>query len=140
MTQFDQPGTHPTPKLMGRLTRLAAGVGILWMTFGSTLPYIQPFTRVREGWGVPGWGWVPGALLALYLLPVIVDRGLGISWGGRSQLVVAALGAAAIVADFILYGSLWGPPLGWVILLAMWYTFGHLGLSFLVAAIFATPG
>jgi hypothetical protein len=42
--------------------------------------------------------------------------------------------------NYLLNGSLWGPPLGWFLMGTFLLVFGHLGLSFLVAALFATPG
>ena len=40
----------------------------------------------------------------------------------------------------IIYGQVWGPPLGALAYAMTVYTFGHLGVSFVLAAFLATPG
>ena len=77
---------------------------------------------------------------AFWLLPPVVNLGLGVSWRRRSQGAVLLLAGAAALADFLLYGSFWGPPLGWVVFALTVYTFGHLGISFVLAALLGTPG
>ena len=48
--------------------------------------------------------------------------------------------AGAILVDLVLYGQVWGPPLGVVVYAVTVYTFAHLGLSFILATVLATPG
>ena len=141
-THFEQSGTYPTPRLIGRLVRIAAGIVILWITFAPTLPHFEAFTRLREGWDVPPSGirWIPGVLFSIYLLPHMIDRGFTLNSRGWSRLVFGGLALGVVVFDLAYYGSLWGPPLGWLILVTIWGVFGHLGLSFVVAGLVAAPG
>ncbi|MDA2937760.1 hypothetical protein MYX75_05790, partial [Acidobacteria bacterium AH-259-A15] len=67
-THFEKAGTYPTPGLIGRVIRGTAGVVILWMAFSSTLEHHEAFTRLQEGWNIPGIAWPPGVFLAVYLL------------------------------------------------------------------------
>jgi hypothetical protein len=55
------------------------------------------------------------------------------------MIFLLLLGAAAI-CDRLVYGSLWGPPLGSLVLLLILYVLGHAGLSLFVSAVAATPG
>ena len=139
-TKFEKPGTFAPPGLLGRTIRLAAGITILYMVFPPFLRYWQGFTRVREGWEMPGGTWYIGILFAVYLLPHMIDPGFTLRQGRRSQIVFGLLALAAVVFDLIYYGSLWAPPLGWLVLLTTVLVFGHLGISFIVAGLFATPG
>ena len=56
----------------------------------------------------------------------------------QSILLVLALLAAGF--DLMAYGDWWGPAFGGLVLFLMVYMLGHLGVSFIVAAAFATPG
>ncbi len=139
-TKFEKPGTFATPRLLGRTIRVAAGVTILYMVFPPFLKYWQSFTRVREGWETPGGIWYLGLFFDVYLLPHMIDRGFTLRKGRRSQIVFGLLALAAVVFDLTYYGSLWAPPLGWLLLLTTVLVLGHLGISFIVAGLFATPG
>jgi len=45
-----------------------------------------------------------------------------------------------IVASKLIVGAWWTPPLGRLVWLFVLYTFGHLGISFVVSSAIATPG
>ncbi len=139
-TKFEKPGTFAAPRLLGRTIRLVAGVTILYLVFPPFLKYWQGFTRVREGWETPGGTWYIGLFFAVYLLPHMIDRGFTLQRGRWSQIVFGLLALAAVVLDLTYYGSLWAPPLGWLVLLTTVVVLGHLGISFIVAGLFATPG
>ena len=138
--KFEKPGTFATPRLLGRTIRLAVGVTILYLVFPHFLKYWQGFTQVREGSETPGGTWYIGLFFAVYLLPHMIDRGFTLQRGRRSQIVFGLLALAAVVFDLTYYGSLWAPPLGWLVLLTTVLVLGHLGISFIVAGLFATPG
>jgi len=139
-TKFEKPGTFATPRLLGRTIRFAAGVAILHMVFPPFLKYWQGFTRVREGWERPGGTWYIGLFFAVYLLPHMIDRGFTLERGRRSRIVFGLLALAAVVFDLTYYRSLWAPPLGWLVLSTTVLVLGHLGISFIGAGLFATPG
>ena len=45
-----------------------------------------------------------------------------------------------LVIDLVVYGSAWEPLLGWGVFLFTEFFYGFIGLSFLLSAIFASPG
>ena len=55
-------------------------------------------------------------------------------------MAVLLLVLALVVADLVAYGSGWGPPLGWGLFVFTTFFFGYIGMSFLLAAMFAVPG
>ena len=138
-TAYEQAGSYPAPALLGRTIRFLAGAVILYLAFTDPVEHWRAITRVREGWEVP-WGVLPVALIALWLLPAVVDRTFTLRWGYRWPLLFGGLVVTAAAFDFVSYGSLWGPPLGWLVLSLMWLVFGLLGLSFIIGAVLATPG
>jgi hypothetical protein len=77
---------------------------------------------------------------AFYVTPYVVNIGFTRSWKRRPQFVVAGLAVAAVVADIALYGTWWAPPLGIFMLGWLLYFMGHLGGSFLISSLLATPG
>ena len=81
-----------------------------------------------------------GPAFALWLLPPVVNLGFGRSWKNRPRNVVLVLCAGAILVDLFVYGQMWGPPLGAVLWATTVYTFTHLGPSFVLASVLATPG
>ena len=139
-TQFDEPGTFPKVGPLGRLLRIVLGVLILYAVFPSFLQHVEAMTQLREGWETPGTGWIVAFVVSVYLLPHTVDRGFTLQLGYRSQLILAVIALGVVGFDLLYYGSLWGPPLGWFILLTIFFVLGHLGLSFIVAGAAATPG
>ncbi|MEE8201546.1 MAG: hypothetical protein V3R29_10305 [Candidatus Acidoferrales bacterium] len=139
-TKFEQPGTFPRLGPIGRTVRVLAGAALLYFLVYSLLTRWQGWVETRAGWGLPGGTWFIGVALALYLLPVTVDRLLTVNWGWRSQAVWGTLLLGLAAFDFFYYQSLWAPPLGGFLLLSIVGVFGVIGLSFLVQAVAATPG
>ena len=79
-------------------------------------------------------------MLMIYLMPHLVDAGLGFRLGWRSRAGYAGLLVAAAAANWAVHGSLWGPVLGWFLIVTGLIVFGHLTVSFVVGAVAATPG
>ena len=139
-TKFEKPGTFPQAGPIGRTVHIVNGIVILYF-FILVLQHYAGFIGLREGWDVPKgvWWWI-GAGYCFLLLPVMVNRGFTLEWGKRPQLVFVLLALAAAGFDFWYYGSLWGPPLSLLVVLLMAYVFAHLGFSYIVAAVAASPG
>jgi hypothetical protein len=132
---FERPGTLPRPGLQGRATRILFGIASLAF-FGWTL---ANYTTLVSS-GVPNVGWWIGAGWGFYLLTDVINIGFTRTWGRWPQLVVLLLALAAVALDLSIYGGFWGPPLGLLVFLLLAFVFGPLGLSFILSAIFATPG
>ena len=139
-TKFERPGTFQRTRPIGRTVRILWGVVILYLVFPSVFQYHESLTRLREGWDTPILNWFLAIFFAVLLLPHMIDRGFTVKWGYRSQVVFGLLALGAVVFDLIYYGSLWGPPLGWLVLLTIVYVFAHLSLSFIISGFAATPG
>jgi hypothetical protein len=134
--RFEQPGTFPKPGPIGRIVRLLAGIGLLYF-FAQALIAYDGFVRLNVPRNPLFW---IGVALCFFGLPTAINIGFGRSWGHWPQIIVLVLGLAAVIFDLIQYGSLWGPPLGLLAYVLIVYFTAHVGLSFLVQAIFATPG
>ena len=81
------------------------------------------------------------ALIGLYAFPDVVNIGFGKALR-RSYLyggLLALTGVAAVVG-WTVGGSPLAPPLAIVVSAWLLYTFSHLGISFLLASLLATPG
>ena len=134
-TRFDSPGTLPKPGVIGRIARLLLGglclypVLIFWM---------QPGALVRSA--VPHWSTWVAILYAVYLFPPVVNIGFGVSWKAWPRYVDGGLIVLGVVAGWLVGDSWWTPVLGRYVWLTVFYVFGHLGLSFLLSAVIATPG
>ena len=87
------------------------------------------------------WAWWPVIALALVLFPAVVNIGFGKAWN-RWYLTTSmlALGAVTAVIGKVAYDGFLGPPVGVLVYTWVLYTFGHLGISFLLGGVLATPG
>ena len=137
MSDFYQPsGTLIRPGPIGRVVRLGLGVGALLGVQG-----------VVSGWSVlvapsmptsAGFGFI--LLLGLYLFPYVVNLGFGFRLSGWPRLAVLGVGLAWAAINWSTTGHAWSPGLGAAFGVWALYTFGHLGVAFLLAALIRTPG
>ena len=134
-TAFVTPETLVRPGPIGRVVRLLLGI---FCCYGAYRYGESPNALVRHDF--PDLYLFVAPAVAFWLLPPVVNLGFGVSWQRRPQGAVLLLAGAAALADFLLYGSFWGPPLGWVVFALTVYTLGHLGISFVLAALLGTPG
>lgn len=137
------PVSLPKPRLVGRLVRLVLGVLLVFFFVELVTAVSSPgsaFLLPQTGWNVPGGDWWIAAAICFFVLPVVINSGFGRRWGGWPRMVFLALAAGATLWDWLAYGSLWAPPLAVLILLLVAYVLAHAGISYLVAAVAATPG
>lgn len=134
-TRFVQPGTLLKPGPIGRTVRLLLG---LLFCYGALRYGESPgvFTRIDA----PPLVLFAGPAVAFWLLPPVVNLGWGVNWKNRSRVYFLVLSALAAGLDLLFYRGFWGPPLGGLVYAVTVYTFVHLGLSFLLAAVLSTPG
>ena len=59
----------------------------------------------------------------------VVNIGFNVSWGRRPQIAFALVAVVAFAIDLIAYGSLWAPPLAFVVFTTAVYVHAHLGIS-----------
>ena len=125
------------PGLIGRIGRFIFGLWSLYFV-RETLTYSKFF--INDPDVVSQFGYLAGVAIAFWVLPDVVNIGFNRQWKNRSQQIVIALAAVALVVDFLVYGSWWGPPLGWVVLGMSVLTHLYLGSSHILAGLIATPG
>jgi hypothetical protein len=129
---YDAPGTLVKPGLIGRLVRLFLGLLCLWTAWGiGVQPSVADLTSA---------GWWMLVVIGLMLVPYVVNIGLGLPAGSWPRyLLIGIIGAGAAFSYFSSQLFL-GMPL--LIIVSLWliYVFGHLGVSYLLAAMLATPG
>jgi hypothetical protein len=130
-------GTLPRPGPFGRLIRLVLGGLCANVVFGI-LTQPAAFVTGRALASPSVWLVI---LIGLCVFPVVVNIGFGRAWK-RSWLLtgLAALACVASLVGWAAGGRPIGPPLGVFVSVWLLYTFGHLGISFLLASILATPG
>jgi len=102
---------------------------------------------LRYGWGQlvrpgspPNWTWWVFMAVGFWLLPYVVNIGLTKDWRRKPQVALAAALAATVVANVVIYGTWWAPPLGALVWMWLVYFSAHLGGSFTLSAVLATPG
>ena len=134
--KLDEPGTLPRPGPVGRLARLVLGGLCLYYVYG--LVKVSGSILTTDGSIRPLlWlGVIPGLVLVSY----VVNIGFSRAWKKWPAVVSAlTLGAFAVVG-FLTTGSVESATLARSIWVWELYVFGHLGLAFLIAAVFGTPG
>ena len=135
-TRFEKQGSLPKPGPIGRLVRLALGALCLygvyglyqaWSYYGIEAPISEPT-------------WIITFAVAVWLIPPVVNIGFMKNWGRRPRWFVVIGAAVLAVVSRVGWGSWIGPPLGIFVSAVIFYTLGHLGLSFVLSAILGTPG
>jgi hypothetical protein len=134
--QLVAPGSLTRPGVIGRAVRLCLGAACLYALWTvlrqadntSALPIATLSARL----------WL--VLAPLCIFSDVVNIGFSKNWGHRP--LVAALGLLvlfALAARFV-SGSLDSPLLGIPLNAWLAYSYGHLGLCFVLSALLATPG
>jgi len=135
-SEFVTPGSLLRPGPLGRLTRLGFGLlcaGFVWMVLAvGPIRLVQQFADVQGFW--------PWAIAAFYLFPYVINIGFGRSWGSWPRWWILAGGVVFAALSYFSSGRLLGPWLIGFLVLWMLYVYTHLALSFLAAAVLATPG
>lgn len=136
-THFEDVGSLTPPRWKGRLVRFLFGA---WLLLGlSNLLFEGWAALVRTG-APERWEWWAFMAVGFGLLPYVVNIGFSRSWRRKPQIVLGIGLALAIVVDLVVFGTWWAPPLGALVWVWLVYFSAHLGGSFVVSAIIATPG
>ncbi len=134
--RLDAPGTLPRPGPVGRLVRLFFGLLCLWYVYGliTIAGHILSPTH-----GVPPMIW-NGILPGLLLVSYVVNIGFSRAWKKWPAVISAALLGVIAGAGFLIAGSVETQAFARAVWTWELYVFGHLGISFLIAAVVRTPG
>ena len=132
---MNETATLPRPGWLGRGVRLGLAAFFLYW-----------FVAIVSGYRLGGspspsdpMAWVALVYIA-WALPEIVNLGFGLRWGRWPRYVFLALLLLGGAVDGVRGAGVPGPAFGLVFFATAAYAFGHLGLSFSVAAIDAAPG
>ena len=130
--QFHDAGTLPPPGPVGRLARLIFGAGaIYWVVQLFRFGEMDALTNA----------WVIGfTAFAVHLTPYTLNIGLGLRLGFWPRLLAVGLLIGAAVVGWRSSGELISPQLWSATYWLNIYVYLHLGGSFLLAALFGTPG
>ncbi len=134
--KLDEPGTLPRPGPVGRLVRLALGALCLGYVYGLVMiagDIISPAGNVRTMiWN--------GILPGLFLVSYVVNIGYSRAWKKWPAIISAIAFASVALVGYLALGTAETVALARLVWVWELYVFGHLGLSFLLAAIIGTPG
>lgn len=134
--QLVEEGSLHRPGPVGRLARLSLGIACLY-GLREILLHRQDIISTPIS-VLPNMIFM--VLPALLIVNYVVNIGFGVSWGRRpSYLSVAAAGVLAAVG-WLAYGTPDHPILGIALWIWLAYFYAHIGLSFVLSAIVATPG
>lgn len=134
-TRFDETGTLRKPGPIGRLVRSLLGV---WLLYVCWVFWNYPGVLIREA--LPPWENLLPIVFSLWLIPPVVNIGFGTNWKGWPRYLAMGIIILWMISLALTEGTWWSPTLGHFAWLFVLYTFGHLGLSFVLAAAIATPG
>lgn len=134
--KYLHPDTLPTPGPVGRGARLVMGllsgyalVAIIF-SWATTTPF--PATTLDER--------VLLLLAPLCVFNYVVNIGFGLNWRHWPLLGSMLMFALAAVGAVLVTGRLDSPILGLPLNIWLAYFYAHLGVSFLLSALLATPG
>jgi hypothetical protein len=136
-TRFEEPGSLPKPKLLGRIVRLAFGALLLWTLYSMFTNGLSLFSLTRPPRSIGFWLFVG---TALHYTPYVVNIGFRKDWRRKPQLLVVGVAAVLIAVDLVGYGTWWAPPLGTFVWLWLVYFSTRLGVSFVLSTLLGTPG
>lgn len=135
-THFEEEGTLDKPKIVGRLVRFAIGG---WLIFLVTPIFLNIGALLENGLPLNVGNYI-GAAIFLLVLPYVVNIGWRLNSRRLPQIIVIGLSLLLGAFDYLSTGVIYGPTLKVFTLLWILYTATHLGVSFVLAALLATPG
>lgn len=138
---FIPPGGLVRPGPIGRIVRLLLGAASAWAIWDNLVqPGPQAWLTSHLGPVQLNVGTLIVVGIGLWVFDEVINIGWGRHWGNIPQLsVIGVVGIGALVG-LVLTGSVWSPLLGAIVYAWLFYTFAHLGLSFVLAAGLGTPG
>lgn len=134
--KLDEPGTLPRPGPIGRLARLVLGALSIW--FIIELLGIRTDLLDNDG-DVRAFVW-NGFLPSIFLISYVINIGFSRAWKKWPAIVSALVLVAIAGISYFAGGQLESAALAWALWVWELYIFGHLGVSFLISGLLATPG
>jgi len=134
--QLVEEGSLERPGPVGRIVRLALGIACLYAIY-ELLLYRQVIINTPVS-VLPNIALL--VFLAILIINYVVNIGLGRSWRRWPSYVSVTTLLVLAGASWLLFGTPDHALLGLVFWVWLLYFFSHLGLSFVLSAIIATPG
>lgn len=133
---FEKPGSIEPPGKIGRIVRFVLGYFCLdlFVQIVDDIPGM-----IERGWPVNLVS-IGSVILGFYLIKPVVNIGFTVQLRYLPQILVGSLTLAVLLYQWAAGMPLFGQLFTAFLMLWMSYVFGHLGLSFVVAAIISTPG
>lgn len=134
---FVELGTFNRLKPGKRALRLIIGMALIAYFMWQLTVYDTLLTKdiLLVPWGK----WI-GAAILFYWFSDVFNTGFNRRWGRWPQTIFLVLLGSAVIGDFMLYGTIWGPPAGWLVYLMQQFTAFMIGIGFILSAALATPG
>ncbi len=134
---YKEPGTLPKPRLVGRIVRLIVGIASMLFVLFLLAGGKQDIVTTHLPSELIVWA---GIAVGLYVFSDVVDIGWRLGWGKYPLVAIGGLAVVFGAWSFVQYGSWWSYPLGWFVYLWLLYTYGHLGIAYVLAGVLASPG
>ncbi|MFQ6005614.1 MAG: hypothetical protein ACE5OQ_08915 [Woeseia sp.] len=134
--QLQEEGSLEPPGPIGRLTRLTLGLACLYGLYELILYHqniIQTPVSVLPNLVIM-------VFAAVFITNYVVNIGLGRSWGRWPSYVLVGASVLLATVAWLTFGTPDHPMFGAVLWAWLVYFFAHLGMSFVLAAVLATPG
>ncbi len=134
--QMVAQGSLDRPGPVGRIVRLSLGIlcsyGIYGLVLNRANIIWNPVSVLPNIWVM--------VVIALLIINYVVNIGFGKSFGRWPSYISIAVALLLATVSWLKFGTPDHPLLGTALWLWMAYFYGHLGVSFLLAAAIATPG
>lgn len=134
--QLVQEGSLERPGPVGRIIRLALGIACLYAIY-ELLLYRQAIIKTPVS-VLPNIALL--VFVAILIINYVVNIGFGQSWRRSPSYVSVAIMLILAGVCWLMFGTPDHALLGLVLWIWLLYLFCHLGLSFVISAIIATPG
>jgi len=132
---FEEKGTLEKPSIIGRIARFALGLACLYFIYALILHGEGVIYSLESN--VMTWFAV---ITAFYLTNHVVSIGFGKKWGQMPRIILILVSAGLILLGLFTEGQVLGTPFRYFLYTFLFYFYLHLGLSFIISAIIATPG
>ncbi len=134
--ELEDPGLLKRPRSIGRLLRLLLGsaclYGLYYLLVYREAVITTPVSKLPN--------LVVLAAVAFWIVNYVVNIGFGKSWGRWPSYVSAIVMMTSATIGWMITGTPDNSILGAYLWLWLVYFYSHLGLSFVLAALIATPG
>lgn len=136
-TKFQPVGTLQPPGPVGRIVRAILGLGCLyfvWQIFSLWPSMIESKKLFTNG------SFLFMTLFGLYLSPYVINIGWKLNTKRWPQVIIVIISALFIGYNYYSTNQIYSKLLNTFTLIWLAYIFLHLGVSFVLSAMIATPG